>query len=420
MKYLHRKTPEQKALQAKQKFEDYAANQYKGERTPFFARMLHPKMHYAAKMQDACEAQAKAIMEHADDLIFHISTEGTVLSLSDSYLRTLGYGKEELVGGDAFRILHPDDVEAAKKAFATACETGQGVKAELRIIAKDGSVIAVESKGSVIKDARGKIIGGMVINRDITEQVEIRKKLDDAVKQLTDVVKSKGKLFSIVAHDLRSPFQTFLGGTQMLNIGLDDYSREDIRSIAGQLHGEAVKVFRLLENLLTWAHIQGGGMKSVPERIRLKTCVEEAIEPLEAPAGQKGVRITHSVGGEAVFADPRMLGRILQNLVSNSIKFTKSGGEISISAYETADGKTVIIVRDSGVGMGPETLERLFTLEMKSGRGTEGESGTGIGLPLVNDLVRLNNGTIEVKSEIGKGTVFTITLPASAPEGNSG
>ncbi len=428
-----RKTPEQKAAQTQRKLEkkqrkfgEFYTKIYKGEDTPRIQKVLHPKLYFAAKMMDACELPTKDIMKHADDLISHVSLEGKVLSLSDSYLRVLGYKKEDLAGKSIFDIVYPEDVELAKKTFETARRTGQSVKVELRLVAKDGNVIHVESKGSVIKDASGKIIGGIVINRDITARKKIKDELRMAVKELSEALEAKKgvvetlhTLFSIIAHDLRSPFHSFLGGLEMLSSTANDFTMEEIGELAGMLHGKAKGVFALLEGLLAWARLQGNGIKAVPEKTALKPLLERVVALLNDGARKKGITITIDAGDTAVFADPMMLGQAIQNLVSNAVKFTKFGGMISISA--TADGKnTSIIVSDNGEGMDAETLGKIFTTKMDSKDGTADEKGSGLGLLLVNDMVKLNGGTISAKSEQGVGTSFTVTLPANSPEEGKG
>ncbi|MFA6489880.1 MAG: PAS domain-containing sensor histidine kinase [Candidatus Micrarchaeia archaeon] len=408
MKFIEKKTPEQK----QQQFKDYVANSYRGKQTPWRARVLHPKMYFAAKMMDACEAPAKAVMEHAEDLIFHISPQGAVLTLSDSYLRTLGYGKEDLIGKNAFSIVHPDDVKTAMDAFTGALASGQSAKAEMRVMKKDGGFVYMESSGSVIRDAGGKIIGGLVINRDITERKNTEAELDEAVRQLTESVEALNKFFNIIAHDLRSPFQAFFGGLEMLTSYVDDLSKEEIKAFAEGLRDEAKNIYGLLENLLSWSRIKNGTLNASPEALRLRESVNVAIAPLEAAARNKGIAITNLLDGEAALADKEMFGRIIHNLVSNAIKFTPKGGEISIFAVKAKEGFVGLVVKDSGVGMGSEKLAQMFKPGVKPENGTEKEKGAGVGLLLVKEFVEKNGGKIEAESELGKGTAFIVTLPA--------
>ena len=316
------------------------------------------------------------------------------------------------------------------RSLATACETGQGVKAELRIIAKDGSVITVESKGSVINDADGRVIGGIVINRDITERKRAEEEiatlvseLEKTVEELKETVRGKDMMMAIVAHDLRNPIGTMTSVLELL--------KEDWKSIddAGRLsfvqgaYKKAKVAQDLLLDLLNWHALISGGIEAKPAAANIKETVGEVAILMDFD--EKGITFENRAGSKmGAYVDQHMLDMIMRNLITNAIKFTNKGGRVAIGAESCEGGLVKITVEDTGVGMSGQKAKEIF-VENKSGRklsedGTEGEKGTGLGLLMVREMVTLNNGTIEVESKLGKGTVFTITLPASAPESGSG
>ena len=232
-------------------------------------------------------------------------------------------------------------------------------------------------------------------------------------KELEQLIAIRDKFFSIIAHDLRGPFSSFLGVTQLLEEVLPDLSRDEIQSFATSMRSSATSLFRLLENLLQWARIQQGLMPFEQKTMLLKPIVEESISTILEHARNKGVEIVYNINHEEeVFADRNMLLTIIRNLVSNAIKFTFKGGNIDISS-KILDNKSVeISIKDTGIGMNQTLVDNIFRLDVKTNReGTDGESSTGLGLILCKEFVEKNGGRIWAESEEGKGSVFYFTIP---------
>ena len=230
-------------------------------------------------------------------------------------------------------------------------------------------------------------------------------------KQLKYESEIKDKFFSIISHDLISPISGLLTGTEMMSKYADSYSKAEIVELAEMVHERGQSVFNLLRNLLDWARLQIDGVGIEPEEVRLRDVADSSIGILAPTAAEKGIRITNAVENETAFADPNMVDTVMRNLISNAIKFTRSGGEIRVTA--TIDGgMTRITVSDTGVGIAKERIDKIFDLDQKtSTAGTNREQGTGLGLTLCKEMVDLNGGMFWIESTEGEGSQFHFTLP---------
>lgn len=222
----------------------------------------------------------------------------------------------------------------------------------------------------------------------------------------------KNKIFSIIAHDLRSPFQGLLGYTELLAEENEQFSRGEICEIAQKLHITAMGLFQLLENLLDWTQLQNGKSQVEPELCSLREAVRRSIALHAAQADGKDVRLINIVPENTyVFADEKMLHTILRNLISNAIKFSHKRGIVIISTLPRNDQKIEILISDSGIGMPDAMKNSLFSGDtVHTRRGTKGESSTGLGLLLCKEYVEKNRGIIWVESEENTGTIFHFTL----------
>jgi signal transduction histidine kinase len=215
---------------------------------------------------------------------------------------------------------------------------------------------------------------------------------------------------------LRSPFTSLLGFAQLLDANARTYSRDDIQHKARRLLVSAERLYALLENLLTWSRLQHGAMKYQPQTLLLREIVIQNLDLFQAKSEEKGVALyNHIAPATKVYADELMLDTILRNLLSNALKFTASGGSITISSEQ--DGVLLYVaVADTGVGMNAATMDTLFGEDTQhTSPGTAGERGTGLGLLLCKELVHKNGGTIRIDSQEGQGTTFTCSFPISSP-----
>jgi signal transduction histidine kinase len=230
-------------------------------------------------------------------------------------------------------------------------------------------------------------------------------------QELQELNATKDKFFSIIAHDLKSPFNSITGLSEMIKNEARFMDVGTIEKFAGVIHSTASNTYKLLENLLEWASIQQSNIAFQPEQVILQKIAEEIIELSIEKASRKKIKIINCIPeGLIISADKNMLKTIIRNLVSNALKFTQANGEVKIAAVKT-DEQIEIQVIDNGVGISPENIEKLFKIGSNySQRGTENEKGTGLGLLLCKEFVEKHNGKIWVESEEGKGTTFAFTI----------
>lgn len=229
--------------------------------------------------------------------------------------------------------------------------------------------------------------------------------------QLRELNATKDKFFSIIAHDLRNPFNSLLGLSELLHDEAKSANDTSIMQYAEMIHQTSKNGYVLLENLLQWSRTQWGMIRYKPMEIDLGDFMNDLLPILNEPAKKKKITINHDIPDQfQVYADTDMLAGIFRNLLSNAIKFTPSGGKIFIKAY-TKNGKPEICVADTGIGMTPEETARLFNIENSfSNHGTENETGSGIGLILCKEFIEKHGGDIWVESQKGQGSKFCFHL----------
>lgn len=354
----------------------------------------------------------REMLRNSFDIIVLMDDKGIQRYVSESCEKILGYRPEELTGIAVIeRMIHPDDRAKTLEGFREILNNTAHGGAQYRHRHKNGGWVYLEAYGNNQLDNPN--IRSVILNvRDITD----RKKAEEALKkneaQLAELNATKDRFFSIIAHDLKSPFNSILGLSELLieKIGNKNYS--EIETYASLIKSSSQQTLDLLTNLLEWAMAQTGRIQFKPDFVDLSKIIVAVLDLLDHSAKQKSISIKNEVIGKfMVWADKNMLKTILRNLVSNGIKFTNKGGEIIVGAQKTSD-RTVVSVADNGIGMEPETVKKLFRIDHShSTQGTEDESGTGLGLLLCKEFIVFHNGTITAESTPGKGTTFYFTLP---------
>jgi signal transduction histidine kinase len=249
--------------------------------------------------------------------------------------------------------------------------------------------------------------------RELNERVDHSEEL---VKQLSEklieVVATNSKFISVIAHDLRSPFHSILGALELVKIKLEDHQIEDLDKYINMASNAAIRTLNMLDELLDWTISQNSKKSFSPVKINLHELIENEIVSIAFAAEQKKILLKHSVPFNLkVAADLLMVKTIIRNLIGNAIKYSNTGGEISVSAIES--GQFVeVTVRDNGVGISQEAQKKLFKMDVfRSAPGTNNEHGSGLGLILCKEFVDMHAGVMRVESEPGKGSNFIFTLP---------
>ena len=347
------------------------------------------------------------IFEEFPALIWRSRLDKLCDYFNKTWLEFTGRTMEQEFGTGWAEGVHPDDFDFCLKTYVEAFDKREAFLMEYRLKNSSGEYRWIRDFGRPFYDLDNSFLGYIGSCYDVTE-------IKDNELKLIELNATKDKFFSIIAHDLRSPFNSLFGLTKLLEEELSTMSPGQVQKIVGTMRKSATNLFSLLENLLEWSRLQRGFIPYTPEPILLmpKVMIETALA-LES-ANKKEIELSCDIPeGLIVVADANMLGAILRNLTSNSVKFTPKGRKVVISAKPISDNWIEISVKDTGIGMNKEMVENLFKLDMDTGRrGTDNEPTTGLGLFICKDFVEKHGGKIWVESEEGKGSTFYFTIPS--------
>jgi PAS domain S-box-containing protein len=397
---------------------------------------------FIGTVQDISEAkcrenelqQAKAALEQQAEALrrseqkFRDIIEGSIQGIvilrdfrpvfaNQAYARILGLNSadEVLALGDLRRVMAQDATQG--DAFWSTVMAGKldGKTRRAGIKTIDGRTVWTDAIGRVIEWEGEPAFLVTVI--DVTERHLGEQELQAKTRQLQDSNLQKDKLFSIIAHDLKAPFNSVIGFSDLLAARASVLPPEKIADYARIVRDAATSVHGLFDNLLTWAAFQLRDSAPRLVAVDLSAAADESMEPLVPLSTEKGVAIVNAIPqsapGVRVLADEDLLRIVLRNIVSNGIKFCHSGGEVRLSAVAGAEVR--ITIRDTGVGMAEAEVANLFRLDRPvSMPGTRGEKGTGLGLYLCRDIIDRHGGSITCEAALNRGTAFHITLPAVA------
>ena len=298
-----------------------------------------------------------------------------------------------------------------RRLIFDAIETGKSFEDEFQIVTAKGNIrwVKVIGEAKLCDEKCTKLFGTI---QDIDES----RKADDLLKmneiRLAELNATKDKFFSIIAHDLKTPFNTIIGFSNLLVEQIQQKDYEGIEEMAGFIQDSSNRAMLLLMNLLVWARSQTGSIEFSPVKINLADLIIDQFELLEFTALHKKITFNKEFqDGIFVFADQEMIKTILRNLMMNAIKFTHPGGSIHVAVKQSVS-EIIVSVCDNGVGMTKESVAKLFRIEKAfSTKGTTQETGTGLGLILCKEFVERHGGKIWVESEAGSGSKFHFTIP---------
>ena len=371
-----------------------------------FVTDITDRVHAEQALKES-ESRARAIINAIPDLMFMLDSQGVYLDYKANR-DDLGYRGQSLIGQKNRDIAPAEFADLVDEKIKLCLQTGEIQVFEYQLQLPTGELGEFEARMACC--GADKVV---VIVRNITErkaaEAEIQLKNDELEKLNIE----KDKIFSIIAHDLRSPFNGFLGLTQIMADDLRNLTMEDIQKIASGMQKSANNLFSLLTNLLEWSLIKRGITKFEPVSMPLLKKLTECIKPVEQAANKKEIEILLEIPESlSVIADHNMFESTIRNLASNAVKFTPKGGTVHISAKALPNNLVEIAVKDSGIGMNADMLVKLFQIGQSTNRrGTDDEPSTGLGLLLCEEFIKKHGGTIHVKSEEGKGSEFRFTFP---------
>jgi PAS domain S-box-containing protein len=356
------------------------------------------------------EEKYRAVVEQTKEGIVLYDIETLFIKESNhSYESLLGYTKEEMRNLRIYDIVDHDK-ESIDNFVKKILDNGNYYIGDRCHVKKDGTRIHVEVNVTLIEYLGKKVM--CVLVRDITDRMKNEEILRKNNEELEKAIASKDKFFSIVAHDLKSPFQGLVGYTELMSRNYSDFTEEERMNFARELNNVSKNLYQLVNNLLQWSQLQTNRMKYYPETFHIHGLLQTAEHTFETNFEQKEIKFNNLIGSDVeIYADKMMTEVIFRNLISNSLKFSNKGGIITVYS-ETKDDYELISVSDEGVGIPNEIIPKLFEITSKyTTKGTEEEDGTGLGLVLCSEMAEVNKGKISVVSTWGKGSVFTVKLP---------
>jgi len=351
------------------------------------------------------------LIRNSFDMIVLIDENGIQRYVSESCERILGYNREELVDIPVIEnMIHPDDREKVQLGLRNIFNNTANGGTQYRHRHKDGTWIYLEAFGSNQLD--NPFIESVVLNvRDISERKKAEEDLKKSEARLKELNATKDRFFSIISHDLRSPFNGILGLSELLIEQIKEENYEELEEYVSMIQQSAEQAFDLFNNLLQWSRAHTNRISFNPEDFNLNDTINEVIGLVKNSARQKSLTIIPDLPPDIpVTADKAMVETILRNLISNSIKFTEPGGKIGIS-IEKHKMEMRIVVSDTGIGIDSKDFDRLFRIEhSQSTLGTNNETGAGLGLLLCKEFVDQHGGEIWAE-QVPVGSRFIFSLP---------
>ena len=352
-----------------------------------------------------------------DYSIFTLDKELIINSWSSGSVKIFGYEIEEVIGKHFDLIFTQEDIKNSipKKEIETALKEGRASDNRWHIT-KDESTFYAYGLVFPLTGINGEMLGYVKILRDLTE----RKKSEDAIKkymkELEELNTHKETVLAILSHDLRSPLSAIITTAKYLKTNFHKMKQDTVQEMLELLYKSSTDELDMLDYLVEWARIKYASEVFNPTKIELAYYVEKVFDTLNETASVKAINLHHEIEENTnVFADSKMLISIIQNIVSNAIKHTESGGNIIVLAKRKED-KIIVQIKDTGIGMSKEIQEKLFAPQLKTlSEARKKNKGAGIGLLLVKGFLEKNDGEIWVESIEGEGSSFYFTLPIEKP-----
>lgn len=344
------------------------------------------------------------IFEEFPALIWRSRLDKLCDYFNKTWLDFTGRTMEQEFGNGWAEGVHPDDFDFCLQTYVTAFDKRKPFLMEYRMKNKFGEYCWIRDFGQPFYDLDKSFLGYIGSCYDITE-------IKNNELKLIELNATKDKFFSIIAHDLRNPFNSIVGFSEHLIELIKEKDYGQVENVADIIRQSSNSAMDLLKNLMEWAQSQSGRMEYKPEYFEINTIVSEVLLLMKGYAEQKSIIINEKLSvGIRVFADKAMLSTVLRNLISNAIKFTQPNGQVTVTSVMGQNELTISVI-DTGVGISKERIDKLFKIsEGYSTQGTQKETGTGLGLILCKEFIEKNNGKIWAESR-GDGSTFNISLP---------
>jgi PAS domain S-box-containing protein len=370
------------------------------------------------------ENNYRNMFAYAVQPMFQSTVEGKLLNANKALMKLLGYESFLEMAELNLRDLYVNP-EQRNQIQQIAEARGYLSNVELQLKRKNGKIITVIEYSRTLQDENGRIIGYEGILEDVTARKAMEQKiaqyvsaLENSQKALAKMNSEKDKLLSILSHDLRSPFSSVLGFCDILLTEHHQLSDEERVQFLTYIKEASKDQLALVNKLLDWSRLETGRIRMEIKDVDLKHIVDRAIMSLYGISKKKNISVSSRLETEVpIRGDEHLLQDAIENLIANSLKFTPEKGSVEVGLVSQTANEVTISVSDTGIGIPAADLPKLFKVEEKYTRkGLGGEKGTGLGLPVVAEIVQKHAGTIRVESEENKGTTFYLTFPTYKPK----
>jgi len=350
------------------------------------------------------------LLDESSDPIFSFYPDGTYRYVNNAFAGPFDKTPKDIIGKKIWDIFSQDEADkrfaVVKQVFGTGVEVSFEGRVPQPVVDKYYLTTV-----KPIKNDAGEVITIICISKEITERKRIEEELKSKNEELSALNATKDKFFMIVAHDLKNPLGNFRDITRLMRDSYNEFTNTEKRHFLDLMVRSANNLYSFFETLLLWSNSQRGIVPFYPVVIPIKTMVDDVFKSLDSQADAKKLSLINIIP-DSIFitADPNMINTILKNLISNSIKFTRDEGQISVNISEAEDIIT-FSVADTGVGIKKEIHDKLFKIESNvTTPGTNKEKGMGLGLVICKEFVKKHEGEIWFETKTGKGTTFFFTI----------
>lgn len=353
------------------------------------------------------------IFNSMGDPVFVKDHESRLILVNDSFCTLFQLKREQIIGKTLAENVPPEEREDFLSIDHQVIDTGVENIQEEPLTLDSGSTRTISTRKTRFIDSDGnKFLIGII--RDLTERKKAEDELKASEPELRQIIDQKNKILSIIAHDLKSPISTIMSFSDYMHDEISKTKNKEFESYCTLINTSAKNAHILLDNLLAWARSSTGKNQFNPEEIELATILQKNLVEAKSGALIKSITLQLLPSDDIyLISDRNMLSAVLRNLIHNAIKFTNPEGLVTIKSESKGD-HVEITVSDNGIGMSEESLQKLFSSSINVSKyGTANEKGSGLGLNLCKDFVNKMGGKIWVKSELGKGSEFTFSLPLS-------
>jgi PAS domain S-box-containing protein len=340
----------------------------------------------------------------------------TMLFVSEGCHTLTGYHPLELLhnGSRSYEeLIHPEDQQLVRDAVDKGVAEHRPFKMQYRIVNKEGNIVHVWEQGCAVYDTNGQVLFLDGLITDITLRVMVERALKEDASRLAERDRVKDAIFSIIAHDLQNPVYAIISSGEFVLRNYHNIKSDESLEFVSQMTSTAREMQQLLDNLVDWSRLKGGMLKKQFEQFKLELLVRECLVAWQSNIARKNITLDVDVPKSIVLnTDKNMLAAILRNILSNAIKYSKTGGRVEVIAKKEQAQVSLCIV-DHGTGMTRNESRNVFDITKRVKRlGTAYETGSGLGLTLAADFAKCLNISIDLESKVNRGTQFTLSIPS--------